>query len=1596
MCIKACILVLLLTLQVVTVVAQTGCSVDKKWVHPAYGGSCADYLPNGKFEKWKCKDKRVTQYCCVSCDDAALPASGEGSVESGESASEEATVCVPDPDWVHPEFLDNCADYQLGGVSAQYACDAEAAANCCTCPTASLSSSVSSSACVDLTVMGVEWHDAGGEAFTCAKNYISLAVCDTDGDQYAWQGITGNMACCLCGGGIKTQTPPSKLAVTVTTANKTPTIQPPTPSLPACGCAASWIAGAKTFYGCPHNISSLSFDYCVPDLTGPKCAYETFSDGFKYVQCLYQGNKPKGMRCNADSDCQSNLCLPKPTGRLLTNMTDKQVAAIDRSTYCQTCIGGGSAPCKADSPCQTADHCQGMLCVGDESVGKKCTTCSSGSAAPPCNVNSVCTQDADCKNKRCVLTNQTISALKEISSFVTYPVLKCEACSDGSAPPCKDGDKCSNDTQCKGKICASGNQGYSVCMSCSDGSAAPCKPGSVCTTDAQCIGGFCDATDSAKGKVLTISSFDSHCGGCSDGTAYPCSVGNICSTHSQCKSGLCIGSVGDGYFCRGCSDGSPPPCVDNSECYWNGMCQSGLCYPTGFGETDMWVCASCNDGSKPPCKTPGDPCMADSNCVGAQCYFDPNDKALPVCAIPYCACQASWNVEELYIGAPKGDQRGCVNNFEQWCPAVKTGACNFIADTSLGIDWVPCTQGDTFAEGYYDGLLDSSSHNYYDNTNYDYSNYVDYNFDPCSGHSDCNKGQYCDKSNNCFICDTMFNPSWLAYYSDPSDACDSMDGCCSAGFVSNCPGYFTCDKIKTVAPTKLPTKPPTTKPPTSASPVASANGCTDKKTSLGLVWHDDGGPAYSCAAWYSKWPVKCGEDGDQYAWSGMTANQACCACGGGDETAAGKVAGGGGAAAGGGNGGTCKDVMIGLVPWHDDGGAAYDCVYYAAGDKCVSEGSLYAWGDHTATTACCACGGGVKKASTTDAAAASGTAVGVLGTYANMKVLKGGFVLHWTADNAKKVIDVAVTTGQTNGWIGVGFSPDGSMAGSDVIVGWFDEGSGAGVFGDWHIQNQSPAGFKNTNYNELSKLSIFKVNGMMAITFSRPFNPKQSVHIVPNEITNIIYAFGPARSTCNYSPFCNHATLDRYSQKIFFTVTGFIDSKAANRAVSGDACDGPYKVVCATDLYCRHQGAVNEFIVDYTQTGVCVNVTDLGGTEGTVDSQTVQRVFTNDGGFANKMILNSGFVLLWTVDTVRKSVSVALVSTNPLRQGWISLGFTPTGAMAGSDAVIGWSDGNANEYVGDYFLREQIGDGIVEANRQKLSNKRVIRANGQTAIAFERPLVTEFSVTILGGKIPIIYAAGPMPALDRVMKYHMFRASDTVAFFSNPGATTASLNAAGLHERCGTDYPNCHTGLTCNPYATSPALSLNSYVARGVCMTDREIQGKVSNTAVEISSIVNPALYDNHLRLEKPPRRMTIHWSIVNNSTLKVALVGGWGDNYLAFGFSPYGGMIGSYAVVGWASTNNTQFSEYYLGGKYPWMISKVKNSQVANYEIKREDGQVAMLFTRPLKPSVGVELTPGDFNVVYAFGEVPVNNGDLFGYHRYRNSATINFFKKY
>ena len=64
------------------------------------------------------------------------------------------------------------------------------------------------------------------------------------------------------------------------------------------------------------------------------------------------------------------------------------------------------------------------------------------------------------------------------------------------------------------------------------------------------------------------------------------------------------------------------------------------------------------------------------------------------------------------------------------------------------------------------------------------------------------------------------------------------------------------------------------------------------------------------------------------------------------------------------------------------------------------------------------------------------------------------YVLFWKFDEETITFEVH---GKTTGWVGFGLSPNGGMAGSDMVIGWIPSDGGEAVFSVLHRSIYSPS-----------------------------------------------------------------------------------------------------------------------------------------------------------------------------------------------------------------------------------------------------------------------------------------------------------------------------------------------------------------------------------------------------------------------------------------------------------------------------------------------------------------------------------------------------------
>lgn len=615
------------------------------------------------------------------------------------------------------------------------------------------------------------------------------------------------------------------------------------------------------------------------------------------------------------------------------------------------------------------------------------------------------------------------------------------------------------------------------------------------------------------------------------------------------------------------------------------------------------------------------------------------------------------------------------------------------------------------------------------------------------------------------------------------------------------------------------------------------------RLSNGRPWLDAGG--FGCK-WYKK-NEACGSYANDYMSDGLTANDACCECGGGQK---------------------CLDYFEDGLQWHDMGGLAYNCSWYAIGKRCSKFGSRYPSVSKGtfAKDACCACGGGTPEDSSNEASGIPLVNTGnemsdgpeYVGTiqFNNKKHLQSGFLLYWNLNSIEKVATFALLSPEgfqatDSSWLGLGFAraDTGGMAGSDVVLGWSNNSSPERlkpVLEEYWLKTQAQSGIVRE-----ARIGIFSPNMVLipelnrvAMVFNRPFVPRNPKGLVTptaptklspdEEFVNIVYASGGRSSRC--VPFCNHAAGKGFTASVALKAPEAMSLSDLNAGRLNEPCQGEARLICDLGLTCVHNDSATGdiFAEDYSTYGVCLDPASLGDAGSSGENNFYpQKILTsgNNGGFERNQTLLNGFHLFWSIinnteDNTGDRVVIAFISANPKLQGWIGFGFSPNGEMKGSDVVIGWNDGNGNTGFGDYYLSEQVSNANSVSNRQGLSNTRIISKNGQTGLWFERPITDTVSVQILEGDMNIIYAAGPMPNPEdngNFIPYHRYRRAGKVQILPYSADEFAK---AQENEFCaGSGSIQCRRGLDC-PLITQAFID---NLKRGITVFNRTRNGTAGN-----------------------------------------------------------------------------------------------------------------------------------------------------------------------
>lgn len=396
--------------------------------------------------------------------------------------------------------------------------------------------------------------------------------------------------------------------------------------------------------------------------------------------------------------------------------------------------------------------------------------------------------------------------------------------------------------------------------------------------------------------------------------------------------------------------------------------------------------------------------------------------------------------------------------------------------------------------------------------------------------------------------------------------------------------------------------------------------------------------------------------------------------------------------------------------------------------------------------------------------------------------------------------------------------------------------------------------------------------------------------------------------------------------------------------------------------------------------------------------------------FKNKKHLQGGFVLYWNVMETDQMLQIGLLSRQGVVNGWIGLGFSPTGYMAKSDTVVGWVN-SGDAMVDDYYFENQAQSGITLGKRQGVTEKQVFTIDNRLAMTFKRPFTSSSSgvLEVVADQLAnIIYATGPyIKGLCSPFCNHDYvdRYMSSVAFRGLSGVSMYDSNKSYKNEPCqGIAGIECVDGLYC--FHTVPQNGDNFYYSLdkyGECV-DAEELGADTGEEDMMMPWMSPTqtVFENKGGFEYEKELsggFHVMWTINNkddlvNGSISMAVISTRSERqgWMGFAFSANGDMAGSDAIIGWDDeAGNNHVGDYFLYGQ---MTSKVKPNDkqgLENLRVIKKNGQSALVFERPLYPAESVFVMEGQINIIYAAGALPTSK-DTLPYHTFRAQDTVAF----
>lgn len=412
--------------------------------------------------------------------------------------------------------------------------------------------------------------------------------------------------------------------------------------------------------------------------------------------------------------------------------------------------------------------------------------------------------------------------------------------------------------------------------------------------------------------------------------------------------------------------------------------------------------------------------------------------------------------------------------------------------------------------------------------------------------------------------------------------------------------------------------------------------------------------------------------------------------------------------------------------------------------------------------------------------------------------------------------------------------------------------------------------------------------------------------------------------------------------------------------------------------------------------------------------------------YSHKKHMQNGFILYWKVDVDTEILSVGVLSPPDMGQhDWLSVGFSPTGMMADSDAVVGYFDKvTGGQIITDYYFENQSPNGIKKLQRQNVAKAGLFwHANNRIALTYERPwtpVAGGIELKLQSSFIEVIYARGKT---NKVCMPHGFcnhiyeeRGSATLALTVPAGMSVYELNKGMVGEPCnGPAQLECYEGFTCyHPDAWDGDYFKPDFEHYGECVDPADI-GDETDLEAEVSEWddVPQAVFPGGGGFQNStmlPGGFTVLWTVDRTSqpgsfhpddSITIAFISTRPDNqgWIGCGFSPNGEMKGSDVVIGWRDSEdaeNFHLGDYFLEAQVASMNTEANKQNLEYAQVIKKNGQTCLTFTRKITPADSVQVLEGEVHWIYAHGPMPdVEDKQYIPYHRFRNERKVEFMKE-